>query len=138
MNKVLDEINIFEMWERLDFHYMHPETLSEKESIYVEVRNQAYNQNWALPRTITGWIVIEGWFSNMIEGQAGSYGITQLQWRPTMGLPLWLSGYDNSNNGARMWFVPETALGGDWSYTIRTEIKYTKRGIPESAKLFAE
>src|SRR5690606_39869070 len=69
--KVLNEINIFHFWEEFDFHYMHPETLSEKESAYIEVKNPAYDDNWALPKTITGWIVIEGWFSNMIEGQKG-------------------------------------------------------------------
>src|SRR5690606_7090016 len=136
--KVLNEINIFHFWEEFDFHYLHPETLNKKESAYIEVKNPAYNDNWALPKTITGWIVIEGWFSNMIEGQKGSYGITRLQWRPTMGLPICLAGYDNANNGARMWFVPETALGGEWSYKIRAEIKYNKRGQEESARLFAE
>ena len=136
--KVLNEIDIFHFWEELDFHYLKPETLNKKESIYIEVKNMAYDDNWALPKTVTGWIVIEGWFSNMIEGQSGSYGITRLQWLPTMGKPIYLSGYDNSNNGARMWFVPETSLGGDSPYKIRAEIKYTKRGIPESAKLFAE
>lgn len=138
MNKVLDEINIFEMWERFDFHYLKPQTLNDKEAAYVEVKNMSYDQNWALPKTITGWIVIEGWFSNMIEGQKGSYGITRLQWSPTMGKPIILSSYDNSNNGGRMWFVPETALGGEEPYKIRAEIKYNKRAQPESARLFAE
>ncbi|MFS8652827.1 MAG: hypothetical protein FWJ66_13110 [Caldibacillus sp.] len=136
--KVLNEINIFEMWEKLDFHYLNPQELNEKEAIYIELKNSAHDQNWALPRTITGWIVVEAWFSNMIEGQAGSYGITRLPWRPTMGLPICLAGYDNSNNGARMWFIPETALGGESPWRIRAEIKYNKRGQEESAKLFAE
>ena len=136
--KVLNEINIFEMWERFDFHYLKPQTLNDKEAAYIEVKNQAYDQNWALPKTITGWVYCEAWFSNMIEGQKGRFGATRLQYSPNMGKPIYLSGYDNSNNGASLWFVPEVSPGGDSPYKIRAEIKYTKRGIPESAKLFAE
>lgn len=136
--EILDTINIFEMWERFDFHYLNPQELNEKEAAYIEVKNPSYEDNWALPRTITGWVYCEAWFSNMIEGQPGRQGATRLQWRPTMGKPIFLSGYDNSNNGASMWFVPEIGFGGDSPWRIRAEVKYNRRGQPESARLFAE
>lgn len=136
--KVLNEINIFDFWEKFDFHYSRPETLSEKEAIYVEVKNPAHENDWSLPKTISGWIVVEAWFDNMVAGQKGRYGATRLQWRSDMGKPIFLSGHDNSNNGASMWFVPQVAIGGESPWQIRAEIKYNKRGQPESARLFAE
>lgn len=136
--EVLDTINIFEVWERFDFHYLNPQELNEKESIYIELKNPAYESDWSLPKTISGWLFAEAWFNNMIEGQKGRFGSTRLQWRSDMGKPLFLSGHDNGNNGASLWFIPQVAIGGEWPWTIRAEIKYNRRGQPESAQLFAE
>lgn len=136
--QILNEINIFDFWEKFDFNYLNPESLNEKEAVYVRVKNQAYDNDWSLPRVIEGWVFIEAWFSNMIEGQKGKFGSTRLQYRADMGKPLYLSGHDNSNNGATMWFVPHVSIGGDWPWKIYAEIKYNKRGQPEFARLFAE
>ena len=136
--EVIDIINIFDFWERFDFHYSRPETLSEKEAIFVTVRNQAYDNDWSLPRVIEGWLFAEAWFDNMVAGQKRRYGATRLQWRSDMGKPIFLSGHDNANNGASMWFVPKVAIGGDSPWQLRAEIKYNRRGQPESARLFAE
>lgn len=136
--EVLNQIDIFKFWERFDFNYLNPESLNEKESAYVEVRNQAYDQDWSLPRTVSGWIFIEAWFDNMVAGQKGRYGATRLQYRPDMGKPIFLSGHDNSNNGASMWFIPQVAIGGESPWQIRAEIRYNKRGQAEVAWLFAE
>mgnify|MGYP001438187103 CR=1 FL=1 len=137
-NKVLDQIDIFKFWEMYDFSYLHPEVLNEKESAYIEVKNPAHAGDWSLPRTVSGWIFIEAWFDNMVAGQKGRYGATRLQYRPDMGQPIFLSGHDNSNNGASMWFIPHVAIGGDSPWQIQAEIKHNKRGQPEVAWLFAK
>ena len=136
--ETIDIIDIFDFWKKFDFHYLHPETLNEKEAEFIELKNHAWERDWSLPKKVEGWIFVEGWFSNMIEGQRGRYGATRLQYRPDMGKPIFLSGYDNSNNGASMWFIPQVSIGGDYSWQIRAEIQYTKRGLPEFARLYAE
>ena len=136
--KIIETIDFRKLWEVFDFHYSRPETLNEKEAIFVELKNYSYENNWSLPEVIPGWIYAEAWCDNMIEGQKGRRGATLLQWRPDMGRPIYMSGYSNSNNGASMWFVPKVSIGGDWPWKIRAEIEYTKRGQPEFARLFAE
>ena len=136
--EIIDTINIFGVWSVFDFNYSNPEELNEKDAIFVQLKNHAWERDWSLPRVIEGWLFVEGWFDNMIEGQKGRRGATRLQWRSDMGTPIYLAGYDNSNNGATMWFIPQVAIGGEWSWEVRAEIEYTKRGLPEFARLYAE
>lgn len=136
--KIIETIDFRKIWEVFDFHYLRPEELNEKEAVYVELKNHAYENDWSLPEVIPGWMYAEAWFDNMIAGQKGRRGATRLQWRPDMGLPIKISGYSNSNHGATMWFIPKVHLGGNWTWNIRTEIEYAERGQPVFARLFAE
>lgn len=135
--KIIETIDFRKIWEVFDFHYLHPETLNEKEAEFVELKNHAYEDDWTLPKTITGWIYVEAWFDNMIEGQKGNYGATRLQWRPDMGLPIEIDVYGNSNNGASMWFIPQVYVGGEYRYDIKIDIQYTPMGAAEYGKLYA-
>jgi len=136
--KVIETLDLKKLWEVFDFHYLRPEELNEKEAAFVELKNHAYEDNWALPRTIAGWVYVEAWFDNMVAGQKGRHGATRLQWRPDMGLPILLDGYSNDNNGATLWFIPQVAIGGDSPWQIRLEIECAKRGQAALARLFAE
>ena len=136
--KVIETLDLRKLWEVFDFHYLRPEELNEKEAVFMELKNHAYEDDWSLPRTITGWVYAAAWFDNMIEGQKGRRGATRLQWRPDMGLPIYLDGYHNENNGASLWFIPKVDLGGNWTWKIRTEIEYAERGQPSKCRLFAE
>lgn len=133
-----ETINIKRIWEIFDFPYKKPEELSEQESVLVTVKNQSYENDWSLPEYIHGWIVLEAWFDNMVEGQPGRRGATRLQWRPDMGLPLYLDGYNNGNHGASLWFIPKLAIGGESPWQIRVELEFSDRGQPAFARLFAE
>ena len=134
--QIMEMLDIQKIWQMFDFY--RPEELNEKEAALVELKNYAYENDWSLPRTITGWVYCEAWFDNMVEGQPARRGATRLQWRPDMGLPLYLDGYDNSNNGATLWFIPQVAIGGDSPWNIRFEFEYSDRGNPAFARLFAE
>lgn len=134
--KVMEKIDIKKLWE--SFNFRRPEELNKKESIFIQLQNQAYESDWSLPRVVEGWIFIESWFDNMIAGQKGRYGATRLQWRPDMGKPIRIAITSNSNNGISMWFIPKVSIGGDWSWRIRVEVEYAKGGQPAFARLYAE
>lgn len=136
--QVTEMLDIQKIWQMFDFHYSNPKTLNKKEAAFITLKNHAYENNWALPRTIAGWVYVEAWFDNMVAGQPARRGATMLQWRPDMGLPIFLDGYDNSNNGATLWFIPQVAIGGDSPWNIRFEFEFSGRGNPAFARLFAE
>lgn len=133
---MIEKIDIKKLWE--SFNFRRPEELNEKSAVFVQLQNQAYENNWSLPRVVEGWIFIESWFNNMIAGQMGRYGATRLQWRPDMAAPIRIASYNNSNNGATIWFIPKTSIGGDWPWRIRAEVEYAKGGRPAFARLYAE
>ena len=135
--EVLDTINIKKLWEIINFPYNSPDKLNDHEAVFVRVKNSSYDNNWALPEYIEGWVYCTAWFDNMVAGQSGRRGATRLQWRPDMGKPIYLDGYNNDNHGASLWFVPKVHIGGNWLWTIRAETKLDQ-GLPALVRLFAE
>ena len=133
----IETINIKRFWEMFAFPYNRPEKLSEQEALYISVKNSAYDEDWSLPEYVNGWLYAEAWFDNMVAGQPGRRGATRLQWRPDMGKPMYLDGYNNDNHGASLWFIPKVDLGGNSLWKIRAEIRLDQ-GLPALARLFAE
>lgn len=132
-----ETINIKKVWKIFNFPYNKPEELNDQEALFISVKNQSYNEDWSLPEYVNGWLYAETWFNNMVAGQSGRRGATRLQWRPDMGKPIYLDGYNNDNNGASLWFIPKVDIGGNSLWTIRAETKFDQ-GLPAIVQLFAE
>lgn len=135
--KVMEALDIKKLWEKFDFNYRRPDKLNDHEAVFVRVKNYAYEGDWALPAYIEGWVCCTAWFNNMVAGQPGRRGATRLQWRPDMGKPMYLDGYNNDNHGANLWFVPKVHIGGNYAWQIRSEVKLDQ-GLPALVRLFSE
>lgn len=132
-----ETINIKRIWKIFNVHHLRPEELNDQEAVFITIKNSAYESDWSLPEYIEGWVYCTAWFDNMVAGQPGRHGATRLQWRPDMGKPIILDGYNNDNHGASLWFVPKVDLGGNSLWTIRAETKLDQ-GLPALVRLFAE
>jgi len=111
---ILEKININELWDHFNIHYMYPDELNKKEPIRVTFKNHLprlypyKGETYLLPEFVEGYIAAKGYFDNMIEGIPGRYGQTPLP-DGDYGEPVFIDGYANSNNGMRIEFIPNKA-----------------------------